>query len=199
MAEDAEKDEEEKVFTAGSPVPLRALHGRTHYLAWVQASNALGAARSTPQHLDMQQLGMYIHPLTHPPTRSGALRAWTHHPEMSICGHAQAVPCPLQDVPTPLTQALLALPTVVPTLPLAIGAETTETSPPITTIHWRRQTRLENVRCEERHKATGTLAWHVRQLRSPPDLLPLQALLPYLPPPFGDAPVLVLLETPKHP
>ncbi|XP_064003542.1 interleukin-23 receptor [Pogoniulus pusillus] len=107
VAEDAEKDEEEeKVFTAGSPVPLRALHGRTHYLAWVQASNALGAARSTPQHLDMQQL-------------------------------------------------------VVPTLPLAIGAETMETSPPSTTIHWRRQTRLENVHCEERHKATGTLAWHV--------------------------------------
>ncbi|KAM6398330.1 interleukin-23 receptor [Pluvialis apricaria] len=50
---------------------------------------------------------------------------------------------------------------VVPALPLVAGAETMETSPPTTTIRWERQTLLENVRCEERHKATGALAWHV--------------------------------------
>ncbi|XP_065698737.2 interleukin-23 receptor [Patagioenas fasciata] len=50
---------------------------------------------------------------------------------------------------------------VIPALPLVIGAETTDTSPPITTIRWSRQTLLENVRCEERHKATDAPAWHV--------------------------------------
>ncbi|KAM6343070.1 interleukin-23 receptor [Alca torda] len=50
---------------------------------------------------------------------------------------------------------------VVPALPLVAGAETTETSPPTTTVRWRRQTLRENVRCEERHKATGAPAWHV--------------------------------------
>ncbi|XP_051481465.1 interleukin-23 receptor isoform X2 [Apus apus] len=50
---------------------------------------------------------------------------------------------------------------VVPALPLVAGAETTETWPPTTTILWRRQTLLENVHCEERHKATGALKWHV--------------------------------------
>uniref|UniRef100_A0A8B9Z2K9 Fibronectin type-III domain-containing protein n=1 Tax=Buteo japonicus TaxID=224669 RepID=A0A8B9Z2K9_9AVES len=54
-----------------------------------------------------------------------------------------------------------ALPAVVPALPLVAGAETTETSPPTTTIRWKRQTLLENVRCEERHKAAGAPAWHV--------------------------------------
>ncbi|XP_054240541.1 interleukin-23 receptor [Indicator indicator] len=113
VAEDAEEkdDEEEKAFTAGSPVPLSVLHGKTHYWAWVQASNALGAARSPPQHLNLQQL-------------------------------------------------------VVPSLPLVIGAETTETSPPTTTLHWRRQTLLEDVHCEERHRATGTLAWHQHRTHS---------------------------------
>ncbi|KAM6128958.1 interleukin-23 receptor [Phoenicopterus ruber ruber] len=50
---------------------------------------------------------------------------------------------------------------VVPALPLVASAETTETSPPTTTIRWQRQTLLENVHCEERHKAMGTPAWHV--------------------------------------
>ncbi|KAM6305319.1 interleukin-23 receptor [Aegotheles albertisi] len=50
---------------------------------------------------------------------------------------------------------------VVPTLPLVTRAETMGTSPPTTTIHWKRQTLLENVHCEERHKATGTLTWHM--------------------------------------
>ncbi|XP_056212617.1 interleukin-23 receptor isoform X1 [Falco biarmicus] len=101
-----EKGEEEEVFPAGSPVPLSTLHGRSRYSAWVQASNALGTARSAPRPLDLQEL-------------------------------------------------------VVPTPPLVDSAETTETSPPTTIIHWRRQTLLENVHCEERHKATGTPAWHV--------------------------------------
>ncbi|XP_042664368.1 LOW QUALITY PROTEIN: interleukin-23 receptor [Tyto alba] len=101
-----EEEEEEEVFPAGSPVPLSALRGGTRYSAWVQASNALGAARSAPRLLDLREL-------------------------------------------------------VVPALPLAAGAETTETSPPTTTVLWRRQTLLENVRCEERHKAAGASAWHV--------------------------------------
>ncbi|XP_068263164.1 interleukin-23 receptor [Nyctibius grandis] len=103
--EKEEEEEEDEVFPAGSPVPLSALHGN-HYSAWVQASNALGTARSAPQHLNLQEL-------------------------------------------------------VVPALPLVAGVETTEMSPPTTTIHWRRQTLLENVRCEERHQATGAPAWHV--------------------------------------
>ncbi|XP_054689606.1 interleukin-23 receptor isoform X1 [Grus americana] len=106
-AEDAEDaEEEEEVFPEGSPVPLSMLRSRSHYSAWVQASNVLGAARSAPRRLNLQDL-------------------------------------------------------VVPTLPLVTGAETMETSPPTTTIHWKRQTLLENVHCEERHKATGALAWHV--------------------------------------
>ncbi|XP_029889759.1 interleukin-23 receptor isoform X2 [Aquila chrysaetos chrysaetos] len=115
-AEDAEEEdaEEEEVFPAGLPVPLSALRGGSRYSAWVQASNALGAARSPPRRLDLQEL-------------------------------------------------------VVPALPLVAGAETTETSPPTTTIRWKRQTLLENVRCEERHKATGAPAWHVRCRLSPAD------------------------------
>ncbi|KAM9280308.1 interleukin-23 receptor [Cariama cristata] len=107
-AEDAKKEaaEEEEVFPAGSPVPLSVLRGKRRYLAWVWASNTLGAACSAPRPLNLQEL-------------------------------------------------------VVPALPLVAGAETTETSPPTTTIRWRRQTLLENVRCEERHKATGAPAWHV--------------------------------------
>ncbi|KAM6263521.1 interleukin-23 receptor isoform 2-T2 [Spheniscus humboldti] len=108
----AEDAEEEDVFPAGLPVPLSALHSGSHYLAWVQASNALGVARSAPRRLDLQEL-------------------------------------------------------VVPALPLVAGAETTETSPPTTAIRWRRQTLLENVHCEERHKATGAPAWHVRCRLSP--------------------------------
>ncbi|XP_074008698.1 interleukin-23 receptor [Numenius arquata] len=50
---------------------------------------------------------------------------------------------------------------VVPALPLVTSAKTTETWPPVTTVRWRRQTLLENVRCEERHKATGAPEWHV--------------------------------------
>ncbi|XP_050163395.1 interleukin-23 receptor [Myiozetetes cayanensis] len=101
-----EEEEEEKVFPADSPVPLSVLCNRSHYSVWVQARNALGAAHSAPQLLN------------------------------------------LQDV-------------VIPALPLVTGAETTETSPPTTTIHWRSQTQLENVHCEERHQAKGTPAWHV--------------------------------------
>ncbi|XP_068547277.1 interleukin-23 receptor isoform X1 [Anas acuta] len=97
---------EEDVFPAGSPVPLSALRGGSRYLAWVQARNALGTARSAPRHLDLQEL-------------------------------------------------------VVPALPLAEGAETTLGSPPITTVRWRQQTQLEDVHCEERHKAEDAPMWHV--------------------------------------
>ncbi|XP_035420286.1 interleukin-23 receptor [Cygnus atratus] len=97
---------EEEVFPAGSPVPLSALRGGSRYSAWVQARNALGAARSAPRHLDLREL-------------------------------------------------------VVPALPLAEGAETTLASPPITTVRWRQQTQLENVHCEERHKAEDAPMWHV--------------------------------------
>jgi len=55
-----------------------------------------------------------------------------------------------------------ALPTVVPAVPLAESAETTAGSPPTTTIRWRQQTELQDVRCEERHKAVGAAEWHVR-------------------------------------
>lgn len=55
-----------------------------------------------------------------------------------------------------------ALPTVVPAVPLAESAETMAGSPPTTTIRWRQQTELQDVRCEERHKAVGAAEWHVR-------------------------------------
>ncbi|XP_031973523.1 interleukin-23 receptor isoform X3 [Corvus moneduloides] len=103
---DDEDEEEEKTFPADSPVLLRELHNASHYSVWVQASNALGTARSAPRHLSLQEL-------------------------------------------------------VVPALPVVIGAETTETSPPSTTTRWRSRTQLQNVHCEERHRATGTPTWHV--------------------------------------
>uniref|UniRef100_A0A8B9VDH1 Uncharacterized protein n=1 Tax=Anas zonorhyncha TaxID=75864 RepID=A0A8B9VDH1_9AVES len=43
----------------------------------------------------------------------------------------------------------------------ARGAETTLGSPPITTVRWRQQTQLEDVHCEERHKAEDAPMWHV--------------------------------------
>ncbi|XP_063262946.1 interleukin-23 receptor isoform X2 [Prinia subflava] len=55
LAQD-EEDEEEKIFPANSPVLLRELHNESHYSVWVQASNALGTARSAPQHLSLQEL-----------------------------------------------------------------------------------------------------------------------------------------------
>ncbi|XP_038000149.1 uncharacterized protein LOC119703822 isoform X2 [Motacilla alba alba] len=101
-----EEDEEEKTFPADSPVLLSELHNDSHYSVWVQASNALGTARSAPRHLSLQEL-------------------------------------------------------VVPALPVAIGAETTDASPARTTTRWRSQTRLSSVHCEERHRATGTPTWSV--------------------------------------
>lgn len=65
MAEDAEEEEEE-IFPAGLPVPLSTLRGGTRYSAWVQASNALGAARSPPRRLDLQELGMSVRPSVRP-------------------------------------------------------------------------------------------------------------------------------------
>ncbi|XP_014746563.1 PREDICTED: interleukin-23 receptor [Sturnus vulgaris] len=50
---------------------------------------------------------------------------------------------------------------VVPALPVAIGAETSDSSPPVTTTRWRSRTRLQNVQCQERHRATGTPRWQV--------------------------------------
>uniref|UniRef100_A0A803VUZ4 Uncharacterized protein n=1 Tax=Ficedula albicollis TaxID=59894 RepID=A0A803VUZ4_FICAL len=101
-----EEDEEEKIFPADSPVLLRELNNKSHYSGWVQASNALGTARSAPRLLSLQEL-------------------------------------------------------VVPALPVAIGAHTSESSPPVTTTRWRSRTRLQNVRCQERHRATGTPTWQV--------------------------------------
>lgn len=72
MTEDAKEEdddeEEEKVFPAGSLVPLSTLHGGNHYSAWVQARNELGAARSAPRHLNLQELGMSIHRPSTPPS-----------------------------------------------------------------------------------------------------------------------------------
>ncbi|XP_066181428.1 interleukin-23 receptor [Sylvia atricapilla] len=106
QGEEDEEDEEEKSFPADSPVLLRELHNESHYSVWVQASNALGTARSAPQHLSLQEI-------------------------------------------------------VIPALPEPLGAATTERSPPSTTTRWRSRTRLRDVRCEERHRATGTPTWRV--------------------------------------
>ena len=73
--EDAEEEEEEEVFPAGSPVPLSALRGRSHYSAWVQASNSLGAACSASRRLNLQELGMSIRPSVCPSVSCTACRA----------------------------------------------------------------------------------------------------------------------------
>nr|XP_013800554.1 PREDICTED: interleukin-23 receptor [Apteryx mantelli mantelli] len=52
---------------------------------------------------------------------------------------------------------------VIPALPVITGVETTEASPPTTLIRWEKRTRKENVRCEERYRAAGAPAWHVRR------------------------------------
>ncbi|XP_030919938.1 interleukin-23 receptor [Geospiza fortis] len=55
--EDDEDDEEEKTFPADSPVLLRELkNNSSQYWVWVQASNALGTARSAPRHLSLREL-----------------------------------------------------------------------------------------------------------------------------------------------
>nr|XP_041573805.1 interleukin-23 receptor [Taeniopygia guttata] len=134
LAED-EEDEEEKIFPADSPVLLRELHNDSHYSVWVQASNALGTARSAPRRLSLQEI-------------------------------------------------------VVPALPVPIGANTTDTSPAITSTRWRSRSWLRNLRCEERHRATGTPSWHVRPPNSP------------YPPPGKEMPVpfpLGILGSPKIP
>ncbi|OWK53897.1 Interleukin-23 receptor [Lonchura striata] len=125
LAQD-EEDEEEKIFPADSPVLLRELHNDSHYSVWVQASNALGTARSAPRHLSLQEIGTAIRPSVH----------------LSV--HLSIYPSILVPVP-----------------PVIIGAETTETSPASTRTRWRSRSRLRNVHCEERHRATGTPAWHV--------------------------------------
>ncbi|XP_068809590.1 interleukin-23 receptor isoform X2 [Struthio camelus] len=101
--------EEEAVFPAAPAlaVPLSALRGGSRFSAWLQATNALGTARSPRRHLDLQRL-------------------------------------------------------VVPALPLVTGAETTEAARPSTVLRWRERTRRDDVRCEERHRADGAPAWHVR-------------------------------------
>lgn len=82
----AEDAEEEDVFPAGLPVPLSALHSGSHYLAWVQASNALGVARSAPRRLNLQELGTPVCPSVHlrAAPRAGAMQCHMHHPEMSL-------------------------------------------------------------------------------------------------------------------
>lgn len=64
------------MFPAGLPVPLSALRGGSRYLAWVQARNTLGTARSAPRHLDLQELGTWgqarVAPLPQPSRRSQA-------------------------------------------------------------------------------------------------------------------------------
>lgn len=144
---------QEDVFPAGSPVPLSALRGGSRYLAWVQARNALGTAPSAPRHLDLQELGTWgqarVAPLPQPSRRS------------------QALPVPVLGRWVPAGLRALAPPAVVPALPLAEGAETTLGSPPITTVRWRQQTQLEDVHCEERHKAEDAPMWHVRWHQPP--------------------------------
>lgn len=94
-------------------------------------------------------------------TCSSSVRHGTHHALRWGCNHGHlqhAVPTRCCD---PRLMAA-ALPAVVPAVPLAESAETTVGSPPTTTIHWRQQTELQDVRCEERHKAVGAAEWQVR-------------------------------------
>lgn len=77
---------QEDVFPTESPVPLSVLNASSHYLVWVQASNALGMARSAPQHLDLQQLGT---PVAHTVPCTGAA---TVSPSGTLCPHGAAMP-----------------------------------------------------------------------------------------------------------
>ncbi|XP_067156611.1 interleukin-23 receptor [Apteryx mantelli] len=65
---------------------------------------------------------------------------------------------------------------VIPALPVITGVETTEASPPTTLIRWEKRTRKENVRCEERYRAAGAPAWHVRAWAGGPGLRTRYAL-----------------------
>ncbi|KAK2543223.1 Il23r [Columba livia] len=93
------------------------------------------------------------------PLNSSTIQLWLHDIQVPFRTVICLARCPNSQKHRLVcgTQLLAGL---IPALPLVIGAETTDTSPPVTTIRWRRQTLLENVCCEERHKATDTPAWH---------------------------------------
>ncbi|XP_025068667.1 interleukin-23 receptor [Alligator sinensis] len=52
---------------------------------------------------------------------------------------------------------------VIPAAPVITFVETTNTSAPRTIMHWRKQTLVNNVYCEERYKATTNLTWQIRE------------------------------------
>ncbi|XP_043346843.1 interleukin-23 receptor isoform X4 [Dermochelys coriacea] len=52
---------------------------------------------------------------------------------------------------------------VIPATPVVTNVETTDSSAPKTILHWKKQTSMENVYCEERHKALADQTWHMKE------------------------------------
>uniref|UniRef100_A0A8C8R6X0 Interleukin 23 receptor n=1 Tax=Pelusios castaneus TaxID=367368 RepID=A0A8C8R6X0_9SAUR len=52
---------------------------------------------------------------------------------------------------------------VIPATPVIAKVETTDTSAPRTIIHWKKQTSINNVCCEERYKVLGDQSWHINE------------------------------------
>ncbi|XP_043377060.1 interleukin-23 receptor isoform X4 [Chelonia mydas] len=52
---------------------------------------------------------------------------------------------------------------VIPATPVVTNVETTDSSAPKTMLHWKKQTSMENVYCEERYKALADQTWHMKE------------------------------------
>uniref|UniRef100_A0A674J3L1 Fibronectin type-III domain-containing protein n=1 Tax=Terrapene triunguis TaxID=2587831 RepID=A0A674J3L1_9SAUR len=52
---------------------------------------------------------------------------------------------------------------VIPATPVITNVETTDSSAPRTILHWKKQTSMENVYCEERYKALADQTWHMKE------------------------------------
>uniref|UniRef100_A0A452HUE3 Fibronectin type-III domain-containing protein n=1 Tax=Gopherus agassizii TaxID=38772 RepID=A0A452HUE3_9SAUR len=52
---------------------------------------------------------------------------------------------------------------VIPATPVITNVETTDSSAPRTILHWKKQTSMENVYCEERYRALADQTWHMKE------------------------------------
>uniref|UniRef100_A0A8C3T830 Fibronectin type-III domain-containing protein n=1 Tax=Chelydra serpentina TaxID=8475 RepID=A0A8C3T830_CHESE len=50
---------------------------------------------------------------------------------------------------------------VIPATPVITNVKTTDSSAPRTILHWKKQTSMENIYCEERYKALADQTWHL--------------------------------------
>uniref|UniRef100_A0A8C3RKH7 Fibronectin type-III domain-containing protein n=2 Tax=Chelydra serpentina TaxID=8475 RepID=A0A8C3RKH7_CHESE len=52
---------------------------------------------------------------------------------------------------------------VIPATPVITNVKTTDSSAPRTILHWKKQTSMENIYCEERYKALADQTWHMKE------------------------------------